>query len=246
MAEKQDDKCDSECGFMGDCPEGTNCPLPNEPLKVPDEEIVALFRTYHGHDGAVLSLAVSGGTGLSGSADTTVRLWDLEKGLLLHTFVGHVNDVSSVAFAGPDTAISGSWDNTLFLWGLKMGVKKHVIKGFDYYIRSVAASPDGHYALVGSGDKNVKYVDLETGDLVHTMMGHLNVVSSVAFAGPDTAISGSWDRSISMWNLKDGKYLRSFDGHEGYVYSIAVSADNKYLVSGSGDRKLKYWDLADG
>ncbi len=61
MPEKQDDKCASECGFMGDCPEGTNCPLPNEPLKVPEEEIVALYRTYHGHDGAVLSLAVSNG-----------------------------------------------------------------------------------------------------------------------------------------------------------------------------------------
>jgi WD40 repeat protein len=245
--EKYDPKT-PESGFLGECPPDMECPLaPKEPEAIPDKEIVALYRTYHGHEGSVLSLAVSpdSKTALSGSADTTMRLWDLENGSN-KPFPGHANDVSCVAFVKGGMAISGSWDNTLIIWDLKMGVRKHVINGFDFYIRSMAASQDGHHALVGSGDKKLRYLDLETGDPVFTMTGHLNVVSAVAFVGPDTAISGSWDRSINLWDLKTGKYVRSFEGHMGYIYSIAVSADDKYFLSGSGDKTLKYWDIATG
>jgi WD40 repeat protein len=246
------EKCDPtlpECGFLGDCPEGMECPLSRkEPEKEPEIEILALYRTYYGHRDAVLSLAVSpdSKTALSGSADLTMRLWDLVNGTILKTFEGHTNEVDAVCFVNSAVAMSGGWDNTLRLWGIKLGVQKHVIKGFDFYIRSIAASKDGHYALVGSGDKTLKYIDLDTGDTINTMMEYKNVISSVAFAGPDMGIAGSWDRSISMWDLKAGKYMRSFDGHEGYVYSIVVSQDGKYLLSGSGDKTLKYWDIGTG
>jgi len=117
MNHTPDEKCSpDECGFIGDCIDDTDCPLnAKEPEAPADNEVVALGRTYHGHDGPVLALAVSpdGRTALSGGTDMAVRLWDLEKGAQAHKFEGHVNEVSAVAFAGGDTAVSGGWDNTL-------------------------------------------------------------------------------------------------------------------------------------
>lgn len=158
MAERLDDKCASECGFVGDCPEGMECPLPKEPEQVPEEEIVALFRTYHGHEGAVLSLAVSDGkTGLSGSADTTMRLWDLATGECLKTLAGHTAHVRAVALT-PDGkyAISGGSDKTLKVWDLKPGRCLQTIEAHDDTINAVAVSPDGRFVLSGGRDKAIK------------------------------------------------------------------------------------------
>jgi WD40 repeat protein len=48
-----------------------------------------------------------------------VKLWDVATGKMLHSFAGHSDTVTSVAFA-PDgrRAISGSYDRTVRVWNL--------------------------------------------------------------------------------------------------------------------------------
>ena len=59
---------------------------------------------------------------LSGSADHTLRLWDLATGETLRTLEGHTRGVSAVAvLADGSRALSGSWDDTLRLWDLATG-----------------------------------------------------------------------------------------------------------------------------
>jgi tetratricopeptide (TPR) repeat protein len=61
--------------------------------------------------------APDGRTAFSGGGDQTLKLWDLNTGKELRTFIGHSHAVSSVAIA-PDgrTALSGSDDNSLKVW----------------------------------------------------------------------------------------------------------------------------------
>ncbi|NCS20362.1 MAG: hypothetical protein GPJ15_10325 [Microcystis aeruginosa G11-06] len=53
----------------------------------------------------------------SGSADNTIKLWNLETGKEIRTLKGHDNLVNSVSFS-PDgkTLASGSVDKTIKLW----------------------------------------------------------------------------------------------------------------------------------
>jgi hypothetical protein len=46
----------------------------------------------------------------SGSADTTVILWDLVTGEVVRTFTGHEDTVSCVCCVGPSVIITGAWD----------------------------------------------------------------------------------------------------------------------------------------
>lgn len=87
------------------------------------------IRTFSGHTFVVNAVAFSpdGQTALSGSCRQEKRatecvqgeiiLWDVKTGEILHTFIGHTDRVSSVAFS-PDgqTALSVSPDTTTILW----------------------------------------------------------------------------------------------------------------------------------
>lgn len=54
----------------------------------------------------------------SGSADETVRLWDIATGQHLHTLTGHTGEIGAVAFLGDKALASGDSDGTVFIWGL--------------------------------------------------------------------------------------------------------------------------------
>ncbi|MEG4589819.1 serine/threonine-protein kinase [Microcoleus sp. MOSTC5] len=82
---------------------------------------------------------------------------------------------------------------------------------------------------------------------VHTLVGHSNAVTSVAFS-PDgaTLASGSEDKTIEMWKLDAGKRWYTLTGHSDWVTCVAFSPDGATLASGSRDKTIQIWDLNKG
>ena len=73
------------------------------------------------HDGTIRAVSFSpdGQTALTGSNDTTARLWDVNTGLPKGAAMKHDGEVMAVSFS-PDgqTALTGSSDTTARLWFL--------------------------------------------------------------------------------------------------------------------------------
>ncbi|KAL3251159.1 hypothetical protein ABHI18_010792 [Aspergillus niger] len=183
------------------------------------------MQTLEGHSNAVTSVAFSNNGQLlaSGSYDKTVKLWDAATGALKHTLEGHSSRVTSVAFSNNGQLLaSGSGDKTIKLW-------------------------DSVYSASGSGDNTIKLWDAATGALKHTLEGHSNAVTSVAFSNNGQLLaSGSEDKTIKLWDAATGALKYTLEGHSDWVNSVAFSNNGQLLASGSGDNTIKLWDAATG
>jgi WD40 repeat protein len=90
----------------------------------------AALRTLEGYSHWVSSVAFSpdGKQVVTGSLDSTVRLWDVATGALQQTLEGHNNFVNSVAFS-PDgkQVVSSSYNHKTWLWDATTGALQQTL-----------------------------------------------------------------------------------------------------------------------
>jgi len=104
-----------------------------------------------------VAFSPDGQTVLTGSTDTTARLWDARTGKPLHEPLQHQGEVWAVAFS-PDgqTVLTGSTDNTARLWDARTGKPLHGALQHQGEVIAVAFSPDGQTVLTASSDNTAR------------------------------------------------------------------------------------------
>ena len=234
-------------------------PIPSrEPQRPPAASIVTpkLRATLEGHNGGVHSVACSpdGKTVASGSADQTVKLWDVGTGQQRASLLGHTGSVTSVAFS-PDgkTLATGSYDRTVRLWSVATAKTQATLHGHANWVMSVAFSPDGETLATGSEDATVKLWDLRTKQERATLKGHTGPVRSVAFS-PDGKMlasgGGDWNKpgEVKLWDVATGQERMTLKGHAGSLLSVAFSPNGKILATSTRgtDKTVKLWNVATG
>ncbi|QJW95017.1 c-type cytochrome domain-containing protein [Frigoriglobus tundricola] len=113
-----------------------------------------------------------------------------------------------------------------------------------------AFTPDGRRAVVASGDRSVRYYDVEGRRDIKRFVGHTASVWAVALS-PDGkfAASGSMDGTARVWDVQSGLEVAKYTDHTSLVSAVAfVPGDgtNRGIVSGSFDGTVAFWKTADG
>jgi WD40 repeat protein len=187
---------------------------------------------------------------VTGSDD--LQVWNIEAGKST-SLPHHSNWIRSLAFS-PDgqTLASGSDDNIIEVWDCspcKTTSRMYIIVGEHAHkgaIHSLAFSPDSQILASGSYDDTVKLWDVNTGELLHTLTGHSNTVTSVTFSPDGRTLASAglvYDQTIKLWDVATGEEINTLTGHSRSVVSISFSPDGKVLASASEDNTIKLWDV---
>lgn len=190
-----------------------------------------------GHSDYVTSWTFSpdGRTIVSGSRDTTVRIWNALTGAeKLPALRGHRDEIEQVIFSPDGTKlVSASKDATIRIWEVLTHEESlPSLRGHESAVLSIAFSPDGMKIASGSLDKTIRVWDFNTGTVaLPPLQGHSSGVSCVKFSLDGLKIiSASEDNTIRIWDATTGREVIA-PIHQALPYYLdQLSYDGRYIV----------------
>jgi TolB protein len=183
---------------------------------------------------------------LVGGDTGTLRLYEVNSGNVIQTFVGHAGYVEQAAFT-PDgkQILSASIDRTLRLWDIATGKVVRKFEGHDGGVLGVDLTRDGKWAVSGGSDQTLRLWDVSTGKEERKFEGHAKACNGLFTPDGKQIVSYS-DRTLRLWDVASGKEVRTFVGHSGGLHGVFPLPDGKRALSYSADKTARIWDLVTG
>ena len=127
----------------------------------------AAVRIFAGHDGPILCLAVlpNGAQICTGSADKSIKFFDVGSGNVVRTLAGHTAAVRALAVSKDGSkVVSGSADKTFRVWNVADGSPLLAPPACTAEVAAVAVAGNNLLAAAGLTDGTVKLYDLAVAD----------------------------------------------------------------------------------
>ncbi|XP_049526649.1 striatin-3-like isoform X13 [Dermacentor silvarum] len=219
-----------------------------------------LSGTLWGHTDAVwgLSMHATKLQLLSCSGDGTVRLWSPHSKVpLLHTYTAPdpADGIpTSVDFVRSDTSQMAVAYTTSRSVIMDLETGKQVVRlesdqnpdasALSKQINCVVSHPTLPMTVTAHEDRHIRFFDNNTGKMVHSMVAHLDAVTSLAI-DPNGLylLSGSHDCSIRLWNLDNKTCVQEITSHrkkfDESIFDVAFHPSKPYIASAGADALAK-------
>lgn len=218
----------------------------DETIKIYDSHFNNCINTLRGHENTVFSvIELFPGILISGSADATIRSWNVKNKKFLYTYMEKDKDELKMKKqqekenkkhyltdkkkplkekkVEKDPKELGLLDEVYCLVKLERYPGKFASGSNDSFIRIFSVPQDG------------KMITMEK-----KLSGHLNSITSLIQLNDYRLVSGSCDGNIKLWDLRDMTCTQTLTGHVNTVFALFQLKDGR-LVSGSADKTIKIW-----
>eukprot|EP00090_Calanus_glacialis_P035424 TRINITY_DN60486_c0_g1_i1.p1 TRINITY_DN60486_c0_g1~~TRINITY_DN60486_c0_g1_i1.p1 ORF type:complete len:698 (-),score=214.06 TRINITY_DN60486_c0_g1_i1:285-2378(-) len=235
-----------------------NIPPPTiDPYDTYDASV--MFNVLDGHKDAVWNLSYNSTRQqlLSCSADGTVKLWspsnaktplvatlgETEEGV--PTCCDWVTGEAGHLVVSFSTAACIIYDAETSAVVMRLDTAQDPVSGQPVGpINAVLAHPTLPLTITGHEDRHIRFYDNNTGALVHSMVAHLDSVTSLAVDQHGLyLISGSHDCSIRLWNLESKTCVQEITAHrkkfDESIFDVAFHPSRPYIASAGADALAK-------
>ncbi|XP_043992297.1 striatin-like isoform X4 [Gambusia affinis] len=191
---------------------------------------------------------------LSCSADGTVRLWDANTtspSLAVFNENKKLGVPSSVDLVCSEPAhlVTSFTNGQIGLFNMEtrqlvLSMESNLEPGTPCQINKVLSHPTLPITITAQEDRHIKFFDNNSGKLIHSMVAHLDAVTSLA-VDPNGLylMSGSHDCSIRLWNLESKTCIQEFTAHrkkfEESIHGVAFHPSKCYIASAGADALAK-------
>uniref|UniRef100_A0AAY5F3D1 Striatin n=1 Tax=Electrophorus electricus TaxID=8005 RepID=A0AAY5F3D1_ELEEL len=210
-----------------------------------------------GHSDAVWGVAYSSAHHrlLSCSADGTVRLWnaaDTSPALAVFNEDKDLGIPSSVDLVCSEPAhmVTAFCNGRSAVYNMETQQQVLELESQDAscdaprHINKVLSHPTLPITITAQEDRHIRFYDNNTGKLIHSMVAHLDAVTSLA-VDPNGLylMSGSHDCSIRLWNMESKTCIQEFTAHrkkfEESIHDVAFHPTKCYIGSAGADALAK-------
>jgi WD40 repeat protein/tetratricopeptide (TPR) repeat protein len=175
-----------------------------------------------GHLSRVVSIAFFGRTIVTGSTDSTVRIWDVD-----HQSIGKAEGLLADAASGAGTLQSDVMDHQ---------VNRTLLRASG----PSSGVPDSHMPRFPISHPRAPFADsLKGAGCSMILEGHTGAVWSVAI-NESIVVTGGADQLVLVWRLRDGRLMRKLRGHNATVRTISL--EEHAFITGSVEGELRMWD----
>jgi WD40 repeat protein len=169
---------------------------------------------------------------LTGSEDGCARLFEIASGRMLGNLM-NAGTVMTIAFAeGGRTAVAAAAGNSVRVWELASWPVRHRLNVVGGRFPCFLLSPDGRTMLLGGGDGNLHFWDVNAGRMTGQMIAVGDAVRAAAWSGAGDAIAtlGEKQNLITFWNARTGERLREWKPPRRAYWMTLISGGRELLV----------------
>ncbi|KAI1460162.1 WD40 repeat-like protein [Annulohypoxylon moriforme] len=225
---------------------------------VPESGILKSFYIEHPNAETVFSISFGSGDRLlaTGTDDSKIRVWDLEKGAIVATWLktdgdlavkGESVDSNTLEAGGRDLDIIDHSQSQLVTEISHLREPLRTIDCHTEEIKSIVFSPDSRIIAAGSEDGTVLIWELDAGEpgkeILKSLEANHGAVCSVAFSlNPNECLLVSCAyHDIDIWDPKTGEHLTAIKSPSITLYGLAFSPTKSYFATGASDHGIHLW-----
>lgn len=222
----------------------------------------------NGHLEGVISAVYSpdGKQILSASWDSTLRVWNVETGVVTTTIQRDTWRNNNASFSPNGKIIMCTNENAMTFYDAKTGYETNSFT-YDWRVISAKFTPDGKYIVATSNDNIIRVIDVNTGVMTNTITGNCDYYSCASVSpdgkrivcAPSKFVALNYYRNaidvdfsdslivpVKVLDFETGKELMTLNGHKYYVSTADFSPDGSRILTGSYDMTVKVWDALSG
>ncbi len=229
------------------------------PAIAQEQNIETVIQTGHYATVRAVAFSPDGRFAATGSADKTIKLWEVSTGREIRSYVGSNGTVWKLAFSSDNSMLASiDADNKIRIWETETSKMLRLIDLPDDDFLSIAFTPDGESLVTGTGKNHAILWDISSGNEIRRFKPDTaDIVMQKNFGypaarsveiSPDSKwlLTGSSDRTAFIFDFKTGRQAKKIKGDMGSCTSCNISAsfspDGKEVAIGNMD-SVFIWDI---